>query len=525
MAMIAYPESEPGRAPLLISLPHGLDLGGVTTWALRLANGLAAEGRAVALVAHPRLDFQPLAKFTLHPCVELIEPKGWPHMRDISGDLSPFIPVYRDAVRRMAEASGSPVVVSPNILGDSYGIAAALCLSDPEITRVIGWQHTDSAYDTCLLRRYETVISRYIAINAQYMDALRPQLPGRAADITTIPHGVAIPREPTVREPRARTGRPLRLIYTGRIEHQQKRVTAYPALSRELTRRGIDHEILLVGDGPAAAELDGLIKATPRVRRLGLASPEEVTAWLDWADAFVLASRFEGLCISRIEAMARGCVPIVTVANSGAGEGIADGVSGFYADAKPDDSDEAVAVSLANSVQRYLAADADRVSAAAWRAARQSFSLDRHIKAVASLLDDAAAGPARHWPASWPCAFTAAAGQTWVSGSTPPGGVEQMRALLDSLADRSVVLHGAGRHTVDMAPVLAASRARILAVCDDDQGRWGSTLLGWPVLGPADAARTGATDVIISSWMHAQTIWKRRAMYEDQGLRVHKIYG
>lgn len=517
-----------GGAPLVISLPHGLDLGGVTTWAVRLANGLAARGRAVTLIVHPRREFQLPAKVSLHPCVEVIEPTDWPHMHGINGDLSPFIPVYRDVVRRLAEAASSPVVLSPNILGDSYGIGAALCLSDPEITRLIGWQHTDSAYDTCLLQRYERVIARYVAISGHYVAALKPLLPGREKDITTIPHGVDVPIEPPVREPRGGAGtgkRPLRLIYTGRIEHHQKRVTAYPALSRELERRGIDHELLLIGDGPAAPELDKLIEKTPRVRRMGLMSAEDVTPWLDRADAFVLASRFEGLCISRIEAMARGCVPIVTVANSGAGEGIEDGVSGFYADAQPEDDDEKTAASLADAVERYLATDADQASAAAWRAARDRFGLEQHLGAVAALLDDVAATPARAWPASWPCAFTANTSLGWASGSTPPGGVEQMRALLDSLADRRVVLHGAGRHTVDMAPVLAMSRARIVAVCDDDQGRWGTTLLGWPVLGPADAAKTGATDVVISSWMHAQAIWKRREVYERQGLRVHKIYG
>jgi len=69
------------------------------------------------------------------------------------------------------------------------------------------------------------------------------------------------------------------------------------------------------------------------------------------------------------------------------------------------------------------------------------------------------------------------------------------------------------------------SSARVVAFTDDDRSNWGGELIGVRVVAPKDASGQGATDVIISSWLHEQAIWERRAVYESQGLRVHRLYG
>lgn len=514
-------------APVLISLPHGLDLGGVTSWAVRLANGLAADGRAVALVVHPRAADQPAADVRLHPSVRRVEPADWPHMGRAEGDLSPFIPEYRRTIDALSRAAygdrAGPVVAMPNILGDSYGLFAALCATQPETVRVLAWQHADSDYDTSILRRYEPVIARFVAIDGRYAGALAGLFPWRADQIESIPHGVEVPERP----PRARAplaGRPLRLVYTGRMEHRQKRIGALALLSDELERRGIDHRVLLVGDGPAAADIDALIATRPRVTRIPRAGAGEIGAILEGADAFVLASRFEGLCISRIEAMAHGCVPIITAKSSGATAGLRDGESAVFVDAAPEDDEAAAAASVADGVERFLAADRDAMSQAAWRAARDGFGLSLHLRRVGDAVDAAAASPARWWRADWPSAFSSSRTEPGCSGSVGPGGARRMAAVLASLAGRDVVLHGAGRHTVELASVLANSPARIVALCDDDRQRWGTRMLGWPVIPPREAAGTGATDAVISSYIHHGAVWARRSVYEDQGLRVHAVY-
>lgn len=512
-----------GLSPVLISLPHGLDLGGVTTWAVQLANGLAERGREVALVVHPRGADQPAAVVELHRKVRRIEPEGWPSMHHIEGDLSPFLPVYREAVRQMSDETGAPVVLMPNILGDSYGLAAALSLTDFDRVRVLGWQHTDSDYDTGLLLRFEPVIAKYVAIDERAIGVLGAKLPHRRGDITTVRHGVRVPYLPPARR-EAMSGRPVRLVYTGRIEHFQKRVLCFGHLSDELTRRGLDHEIVVVGDGPAAAEFDAMIATRPKVVRKGLAGPREVEAWLKWGDAFVLGSRFEGLCISRIEAMAHGCVPLVTNVNSGAATGIEPGVSGLIVDAQPGEDEKRVGIALADAVQRFLGCDRHAMAVAAWNAALARFSIDAHVEGVSRVLDEVGQSPARPWRASWPCAFSFSPNSPGCSGTVPSHGPRRMKEVLDSLAGRKVAIHGAGRHTIELAGVLSESAAGIVAITDDDRNRWGKRFLGWTMWEPARVAESGATDVVISSWLHSETIWGRRGVYESQGLRVHRLY-
>src|SRR5262249_30601456 len=79
------------------------------------------------------------------------------------------------------------------------------------------------------------------------------------------------------------------------------------------------------------------------------------------------------------------------------------------------------------------------------------------------------------------CAVSSAGGEGGGSGTVPAGAALLMTRLLAGMENRAVVLHGAGRHTVEMAGALAGSRARIVAVTDDDPALWGTTLLGWPV--------------------------------------------
>lgn len=522
------PSRRTGCAPLLISLPHGLDLGGVTTWAVRLANGLVARGRAVALLVHPRNEHQPAAPIHLDERVEVIEPAAFPRLHHAAGDLSPFLPTYRDVIRRLADASGSPVVVSPNILGDSYGLAAALCITDPELLRVLAWQHTDAAYDTWLLQRYEPIVSRFVAIDPRYVRALRARLPHRADDISDVPHGVHVPTNaPDPRPPLRDAGtflRPVRLVFTGRIDHAQKRITALAYLADELAARSIPHEIVVMGDGPASTDLNALVRDRPSISVLPAGGHRLVDRLLANADAFVLPSRFEGLCISRIEAMAQGCVPIVTSVNTGATHGIDDGRSGLFVGGTPDDDDRTIAGHLAESVSRFISGDTRAMSVASWEAARDRFSLADHLDAVEREMGAACNAPARWWRASWPAAFSFSTTLCGASGSVPSHGPDRMRAKLEELAGRTIVIHGAGRHTLELAAILADSKARIAAVCDDDATRWKTPFLGWSIINPAHASESGATDVILSSWMHVEAVLKRRHVYERQGIAVHTLY-
>ncbi len=499
--------------PLLVALPHGLCVSGVTTWAARLAEERARLGRPSGLLlhrepaAHRRLDVDP------GPGVELFDLTGLPPLETAHADLSPYIDRYADAARRFAARHGSPAVLSPNLLGDCYGIAAAVSRRAPESVRVVGWAHADLEYNYRVLAHYEPVIARFVAVSDRIEERLREVLPARRArDVVNIPYGVPVAAHPAPRAPIA--GRPVRLVYTGRFDHEQKRVMALVELARELAGRGISHEIAAIGDGPAASEFDLAVRGLPTVRRLPPAAPSELARRLQESDAFVLGSRYEGLSVSMLEAMAHGCVPIVTNVESGAAQAIERGTSGELADVPDGASDAEVAAALADAVERFLARTPRAMSEAAWRAARRRFSLERHVEDVEAVISAVASEQPRAWPADAPCAFP----------SVPSDGAARMASALAVLGGRRIIVHGTGRHTRQLGDVLAGSPAQIVAFADDDRQAHGATLWGLPVIAPNAAAATGATDVVISSWINQQAIWGRRAVYESQGLRVHRVY-
>lgn len=508
---------------MLIAIPHGLCVSGVALWAVRLADALVRRGCAAGLILHPEPAGHARLDMPLHPDVRIWRlPNTTKPLEHAAGDLSPYLPVYRQAVHEMAERASSPVVLSPNLHGDCYGIAAALTREMPDLVRLVGWHHSDITYNNRILTHFEPIIARFAAVSNEIQRKLSTFIPYRISDIANIPYGVPVAEEIPKRSPLA--GRPVRLIYTGRMEHEQKRILSLVAMAEELERRGIAYELTLVGDGPAATEIDQRIAPLKAVHRIGAASPEKVAALLDEHDAFVLGSRYEGLSVSMLEAMAAGCVPIVTRVQSGASQALEHGVSGLLAQASPDETDEQAGTALADAVEVFLTGNPEAMATAAWKAASEKYSIENHTDAVCHLIDAAAQSPARIWPQDKPCAFSAKAADG-SSGSVPADGAERMKTVLESLAGRNVVIHGTGEHTRQLMKVIEASPAVIVAFTDDDAKLHGTTLEGRPVISPQDAKATGATDVVISSWMHEEAIWARRALFETQRIAVHRIYG
>lgn len=518
------------QAPFVIALPRGVGVSGVATWALRTSAGLAAAGRPVGLIVHRTTAGHSAVAAAIPDRVRVFDASALPDIDSVNGDLSAFIPFYARVCRTLAAEAKRPVVISPNLLGDCYGIAAALTMADGELLRIVGYQHSPIPYDSTVLRHYAPAITRFVGVSTAVAADLRAGLGegagGRAADVRHVAHGVE-PAEKLPDRPPARA-RPLRILYTGRLENDLKRVGALVELSRELTRRGIDHRLTLVGDGPATDEIERACRGDPegRITRREPVPPEHVARLLDENDIFVLASRAEGLSVSLLEAMARGCVPVVTRTRSGADQTIDEGVSGeFAAPGTEDEPDFArVGAALADAVARALDRGLENLARGAWEAVRRKFSLAQSVERTATLIEECAAAAPRFWPASRPAAFTAPADSPGGSGAVPPDGAAKLRLTLSRLAGQSIVIHGTGRHTLELGAAIAEAPARIVAFADDDPARVGRAVWGWPIVKPADAGKTGATHVVISSWMNQDAIWSRRAIYERQGMTVHRVY-
>ncbi|MBI1190240.1 MAG: glycosyltransferase [Tepidisphaera sp.] len=509
-------------SPLLISLPNGLSTSGITSWAVRLANTLVARGSKAGLILHAPPPHHAPLHFPLDPRVRLFDLSHLQPLSQTPGRVERFIPHYRDAIQALA--STTPAILSPNLLGDDYAIAAALSQSLPDRLRIVGWLHNDIPYEYHLQRHYAPLISAFVPVSQRIHATLLARLPAsRHSDIHRIPYGLDIPRLPTPRPPLA--GRPLRLVYSGRLDESQKRVLCLPYLSRELTSRGIHHQLAILGDGPAAADLARLCAGIDHIHLCGPCTPPQVQSILQRADIFLLPSRHEGLSVAAIEALAQGCVPILTSLASGSDELVQPSVSGFLVPSTPDDQGQPLALAMADAVCHALP-NLPALSQAAHARAQSLFSLASHADAVEALLRNVIHSPPRPWPTSQPCAFGGHPGQSHAaSGSVPEGAAQRLTDLLHSLQGRRLLVHGTGRHTLELAGTFAAHGHNIVAFTDDDPAKHNTRLWGWPVLSPHDPTLpTLATDVIISSWINQAAILARRDLYERHGLQVHALY-
>jgi glycosyltransferase involved in cell wall biosynthesis len=120
-----------------------------------------------------------------------------------------------------------------------------------------------------------------------------------------------------------------------------------------LPERGREVVLVLIGLGPLEDELRALaVELGIAGRVLFPGSRDDVFALLPAFDAFVLSSRFEGLPIALLEAMATGVAPVATRVG-GIPEVVTDGVDGLLvAPADPE--------ALAGALERLLSDDALR---------------------------------------------------------------------------------------------------------------------------------------------------------------------
>ena len=498
---------------MIISLPCGLALGGVTTWAMQLADGLASAGRRVRVVVHgaghdrDRVDafgVDARARFEIIDAPPIDDPAHW----------HDCLAIYRDL---------TPAILLPFTLADSYAIAAALATVAPDQIRVVGWIHSDNPYDYAVLAYYEPLIHRLAVASRHCAAELARRVPTRRDSIERFAYGVHLP--PETSRP-ALAGRPLRLVYGGRMEHGGKRVLHFVDLAQELDRRGVRFELRLVGDGPQRAELErriaGVFGLHQNKIRLEPAVPHErMAAVWSWADVALINSIREGFSLSMVESMSCGCVPVVSRVASGVGDIVQEGVNGLTFDV-----DDIAA--MAEHVER-LSQDEPALrsmSSAAREAVESCCGFDRYITRAIEIFDGVLDSAPRPWSPRKPLHMIAP--EAGGDPTVPADAGERMRRLLSTIAeagDAPVAIFGAGNHTRALASILADAPAKIVAIVDDDHSLLGKRLWGWPIVSPSAVAETCAKTVVISSWLHEGEIVRQHADgFAAAGLRVATLY-
>jgi glycosyltransferase involved in cell wall biosynthesis len=194
---------------------------------------------------------------------------------------------------------------------------------------VVSWVQADDGdyYEQAYrLGRYCNAI---VCVSSQIRDnvaTINPVIGER----THVIHNSSVRRDEVIKR-RPRPAKKMRLIYTGRLVHYQKRILDYVDLAHALDRTGVPYELSLIGsfvdrEGSQQRfeELASDHLADGRIRLPGRLPREAILNQLSSHPFFVLLSDFEGLPLSIVEAMGRGCVPVVAESQSGIPELITD---------------------------------------------------------------------------------------------------------------------------------------------------------------------------------------------------------
>jgi glycosyltransferase involved in cell wall biosynthesis len=207
------------------------------------------------------------------------------------------------------------------VAGDLLDLAVA---SAHDFGRAVVYMlHGDTEYYYDLAVRHDPIVHAFIAYSRRMYNELTARLPHRADTIFHLPYGIPLP------EPVRRPGSgPLRVVYAGRFEQQQKGVYDLPEIDRLLRARGIDLQWTVAGAGPDEVELKRRWGFNAQVQWLGsLTTPALLDQYVT-QDVFVLPTRFEGFPVGLVEAMGAGLVPVVSDIESGVPEIVEKGRSG-----------------------------------------------------------------------------------------------------------------------------------------------------------------------------------------------------
>lgn len=170
-----------------------------------------------------------------------------------------------------------------------------------------------------------------------------------------------------------------RLVCVGQLCEQKGQLLLLEA-ARQLTMRGVEFELVLVGDGDMRSDVEAFIirhGLQQRIRVTGQLSNDAVVEQIRQARALVLPSVAEGLPVGLMEAMALGR-PAITTFMAGIPELVEAGTSGWLVPAGDVET-------LASAMQACLETPVEKL-AAMGAAARERMAISHDIEREAAKL-------------------------------------------------------------------------------------------------------------------------------------------
>ena len=217
---------------------------------------------------------------------------------------------------RAAIARSKPDVVHINTAFEPRAIIRDLALAKsvgkrPIVLHIHGGRFVMQDFENSTLASVADKLlraaSRIIVLSDIERDSILKRTPG--LDISVLPNAVTTKQFPDTERPWGMKN----VIYLGRLE-EAKGLSEMVESCRVLAGQGFKFKFSCYGTGPDEAEfirrMNGVMGDNFQFG--GVISGADKLHALNSADIFLMPSRFEGLPLSLLEAMAAGCVPIVS---------------------------------------------------------------------------------------------------------------------------------------------------------------------------------------------------------------------
>ncbi len=314
------------------------DVGGVSSWLQRLLPGLQAVGVEVEVHMFGSSGAN---------CAGFAR-QGIP-FRLIPGE--PETPrAVRNCLKLIEESQ--PDIYVPNCIVPAYFAAG---MARRQGVHTVGVLHSVDPF-------YEAVVDEFVcgapAFRLSSLVAVSKFIEESVA-VSTEKHKVITRRigcgVPLASEFAQRSEDVFRLVYTGRLEEEQKRISEVTRAMCAVVKQNPGVEAWIVGDGSARPAVERIIQTSGlgphRVKLLGRVEVSRIYSVLQQCHAFVLLSDYEGLPVSMLEAMAVGVVPICLDMRSGIREAIQSGFNGLIVQNRQEDFYAAVQTLKNDSVR------------------------------------------------------------------------------------------------------------------------------------------------------------------------------
>ena len=237
--------------------------------------------------------------------------------------LDHHINIYEDRLRILLEklTRFNPTAVLATLSPVSFEVLRYLPVG---VLRVgVGQSDDPNVYE--MMRHYAPHLD-LLAVVSQAMKRKAEAMPEFSrVPVACLPYGV--PFVPDEQMPARNLAGRLKILYLGRLDREQKRVHLFPAIFDQLRASGMAFHWTIAGEGPDKAALEPAMKSTrpdQTVSFPGQIAYANVLPLLLEHDIFLLASDYEGLPLSLLEAMGCGLVPVVSDLPSGIPEVVDD---------------------------------------------------------------------------------------------------------------------------------------------------------------------------------------------------------